>query len=210
MIKELFKLDDEYLVELNREWISTIPEFAKIIRDDKGSKGDTQARKKLHAKRVFTFIYHYCDFQSQFVDYGAERRREEALHNAGLCEDDVTIVAVEIAIDKYNRLQDTRILRLLKSANGGIDKLTDYYDNIDFELRDINDKLMYSPKEFQTMVATLDKTYEGVKSLENRVKKELKEAARVRGDVELSEMETPTQMENYSGDEDEGHEIIKT
>ena len=47
----------------------------------------------------------------------------------------------------------------------------------------------------------------GLKSLEDRIKKELKESARVRGDVKLSEMETPAQMEQYSND-DEGHEII--
>jgi hypothetical protein len=209
MIKDLFKIDeDTFLVDLNKEWISTIPEFKKIISSDRGSKGDADGRKKLHAIKVFTFIYHYCDFQSQFIDYDDNRRREEALHNAGLCEDDVTIVAVEIAIDKYNKLQDTRILRLLNSANGAIDKLTDYFDNIDFELRDINDKLMYSPKEINGLIQSLDKTYSGQKSLEDRVKKELKETARVRGDVKLSAMETPAQMAQYSGDDDDEHEII--
>ena len=40
MIQELFTLNNEYVVELNREWISTIEEFKVLLRRDRGSKGD--------------------------------------------------------------------------------------------------------------------------------------------------------------------------
>lgn len=194
MIKQLFKLNSNYMVELNKEWISTIPEFAKIIKDDRGSKGDTQARKKLHATKVFTFIYHYCDYQSQFSDYDEDERRKEALYNAGLEESNIT-VTVEIAIEKYKKLQSTRILRLLEASNSAIDKLSQYFNDIDFSLVDASNKLQYDPKSVMASIQNLDKVYGGLKDLEARVKKELKEVARVRGDVELNEMEDPNAME---------------
>ena len=200
MIKELFKLDDEFLVEINKEWISTIPEFKKIITDDKGSKGDTQARKKLHATKVFTFIYHYCDFQSQFSDFEEDARRDESLYNAGLTEEDVN-TTVEIAIDKYKKLQETRVLKLLAASNGAIDKLGQYFEDIDFSLMDASGKFVYDPKSIMASITNLDKVYGGLKDLESRVKKELKETARVRGDAILNEMENPDEMAKFMTNE---------
>ena len=46
-----------FLVDLDKEWISTIKEFKVILVRDKGAKGDTQARKKLQAQKEFTFHY---------------------------------------------------------------------------------------------------------------------------------------------------------
>jgi hypothetical protein len=197
MIKELFKIDEKtFLVELNKEWISTIPEFAEIIRKDKGCKGDADGRKKYLSKKIFTFIYHYCDFLSQFSDFGQEERRKEALYNAGLEESDIT-TTVEIAIEKYKKLQETRVLKLLEASNNAIDKLSDYFNDIDFESRDVNDKLIHSPKDVMSNIQNLDKVYGGLKALEERVKKELKESARVRGDVQLNEFEDPDAMNRF-------------
>lgn len=191
MVKELFKVNEEtYLVELNKTWISTIPEFERIIKEDKGTKGDTQARKKLHAKRVFTFIYHYCDFQSQFIDMDEDERRENALSNAQLLDEDIT-TTVEIAIDKYILLQDTRTLKLLRKARGAMDRLGEYFDEIDYTERDAGGKLVYEPKTVMGNIGMLDKAHDGLQALEKRVKLELKQEARLRGDENKSEWEDP-------------------
>ena len=119
---ELFKLGPDFLVELDKEWISTIKEFKALLIRDKGSKGDTQARKKLQAQKEFTFIYNYCDYRSKFINYSERDRLKAALHNSELPPDlDITKDAeLQAAIDAYIALQVTPALKMLKSLKEGL------------------------------------------------------------------------------------------
>ncbi len=119
---KFFELDKYRLVTLDREWISTIKEFKKILTRDKGSKGDIDGRKKLQAIREFTFIYHYCDYASKFGNFAEEDKIKQCTSNADLPEDfdytkDEDLVA---AIFKYKQLQETPALRVLNEAKEGL------------------------------------------------------------------------------------------
>jgi len=120
---ELFVLDPiTHLVDINKEWISTIKELKVLLKRDKGSEGDTQARLKLQATREFTFIYHYCDYGSKFINYPEKDLRANALRNAELDPNlDVTKdLELWAAIAKYKELQDTPGLRLLRELRQGL------------------------------------------------------------------------------------------
>lgn len=113
---ELFVLGSDHMVEINKPWISTIKEFKKILARDRGSLGDAQGRNKLQAIREFTFIYHYCDISSKFVNYSKADMLKECLRNAELPEDldiekDPELIA---AIIKYKSLQTAPSLELLR------------------------------------------------------------------------------------------------
>jgi len=197
MIKELFILNDEFMVELNKEWISTIANFKVILKLDKGSKGDADGRRKLHAQRVFTYIYHYCDFASQFIDYPNHKRHEKALSNAGL-EDKHVTAYVKDAIKMYKSLQDTQILRLLTSAKKAIGHLESYYTEVDFNDRDAADRLVHTPKSVLDSLNGLAKVVTSIDTLEEQVKKKMKEKHRARGDASIGSFEDPENMPTFN------------
>jgi len=119
---KFFELDKYRLVTLDREWISTIKEFKKILTRDKGSKGDIDGRKKLQAIREFTFIYHFCDYASKFGNYPEDDKEKECAINADLPQDfdytkDEDLV---IAIAKYKKLQETPAIKMLNEAREGL------------------------------------------------------------------------------------------
>lgn len=120
---ELFILDQSTrMVDLNKEWISTIKEFKKILTRDKGSKGDIDGRKKFQALREFTFMYHYCDYASKYANYSEEDKLKECILNAELPDDfdftkDPDLVA---AVSRYKGLQETPALKLLYEAKEGL------------------------------------------------------------------------------------------
>lgn len=188
MIQELFTLNNEYVVELNREWISTIEEFKVLLRRDRGSKGDADGRKKLQVQREFTFIYHYCDFKSQFREYPEHERWQEAMRNAGLDDKDIDD-AVKAAIDRYKSFQETRSLKIINSAFIGIDKLREYFEDVDLTEKDLNDRLVNDSKKLSSNIKDVAGLLKGLTELEEMVKAELEEKTRIRGDAKRGNRE---------------------
>lgn len=111
-----------FLVEVDKDYVTSIKEFKALIVRDKGTKGDTQARKKLQALKEFTFIYHYCSYKSQFINFPEVERRFQALKNAELptnlkIEEDEELIQ---AIETYIALQETPSLSLLLELKEGL------------------------------------------------------------------------------------------
>jgi len=100
---------------------------------------------------------------------------------AGLPIDYKISSELEAAIKRYEKLSDSRNLRLLKSANAGIDKLAEYFNDVDFLKLDINGKVMYDPKDFITNVGNLAKVIEGLEKLEEAVLKDEGQESGTRG-----------------------------
>lgn len=176
---ELFKLNDEFLVDLNKEWIGTIKEFKEVLTRDKD-------RHKKKAQREFTFIYHALDFRSQFVNYPDGDRIKESLRNADLEEDykwekDEKLVN---AYNKYEELRLTRSLRIIRGAYIGIDKLTVYLNTMKIEEAD-------EAKTLMTTLGGLGKLIGSIKDLEEQVKRELTEDSGIRGDKTKGFSEDP-------------------
>ena len=196
MIKELFKLNSEYMVELNKEWISTIINFKVILKKSKPIKGDMDNRKKLYAQKIFTYIYHYADFASQFSDMDEYERHSKALENARLEDKDIDAY-VKDAVKKYNELQDTQVLRLLRAAKKAIGHLEGYYTDIDFDERDAASLLVHTPKSVLDSLNGLAKVVVSVETLEEQVKKKMAEKQRARGDADIGSMEDPDNMPTF-------------
>lgn len=112
---ELFSLNDDMLVDINKEWISTIPEFRRILQRDQGSPGDSQGRKKQHARKEFTLIYHLCDYRSTYENFSSSERQREALRNAELPPDYDIDPELQAAIDRYHDLRDTESIRIART-----------------------------------------------------------------------------------------------
>lgn len=176
---ELFKMGDNYLVDLNKEWISTIKEFRELLKRDKD-------RAKKQAQREFTFIYHYLDFRSQFREYPEDARLKESLRNADLPEDlkiekDQDLLA---AVNRYKELRETRTLKVIKGAYKATDSLAEYFNTVEIKEPDVAKNLMSS-------LGGIGKLLSSLKELEEQVKRELSEDAGIRGDKQKGITEDP-------------------
>jgi len=203
---ELFKLGANRMVDLNKDWISTIKEFKKILIRDKGSKGDIEGRKKLQATKEITFIYHYCDYESKFGNYSEEDKAKECAKNSDLPEGydfrkDEDMLA---AVAKYKSLQETPALKLLTEAKEGLHtahkvirkirtSLETKLEATDFDelevveekgktrITDPITKLTNNLKALMELTNQVGPALKNIKELEEEIKKELGDKASLRG-----------------------------
>lgn len=187
----LFEIGTDFKVKLNKDWLLLIPQFARLIRRDRGSKNDIDGRKKFQTIRELTFIYHFCDPRSPIenIDDQAERR-EKALQYAELVEKDIDS-SVQDAQNEYEYLLDLSVptLGLLRSVKGTLSKLKGFFDRINFDKVDKQGKLLYTPESHIKNVTALGKLHKEVMAFEEIVLAELKAQKTARGKMELGDRE---------------------
>jgi len=183
---ELFKLNDDFLVDLNKEWIQLHEPFKKIYLRDKGiSSSEYKGRLKRVAQKEFTYIYLLCDYRSNLINYSEEDRKREAKRAAGLDANWKPDKDLVDAIEYYKELQSTRSLRLLQASMKNIDRMIksidESSDKDSITLEEITDNIK-AMKEIKMLMKNLQET-------EEMVKKELSETGSGRGNVEIGENE---------------------
>lgn len=153
-----------------------IPEFAEILKRDRGSRGDTQARIKLRARKELAFVYFMCDFASPLYYWEPDDKRREALNYTDLTEKDIDEKIVA-AMNKYMRLMadSSRALRSLRTLEKGMDALDNYYENIDFNEKDGDGRLLHNPEKFANQITKMNKMYEEYDKFRKRIEEELKQ-----------------------------------
>lgn len=216
MTVKLFELGDDRLARLDKEWISTIKEFKKILSRDRGSKGDTDGRRKLQATKEFTFMYHYCDYASKFGNFSEDDKLKASIVNAELADDfnykkDEDLLS---AMVKYKEMQESPALQLLTEAKEGlhhahkvVKKIRTYLE-IELENLDLTtitedleesdskkkkldpiSKITNSLKNLMSLTNEIAPALKTLKLLEEEVKKELGDKTGLRGGREKGERE---------------------
>lgn len=192
---DLLSLDNDFKVVINKPFIYTVEVFRKILERDRGGPGDKYGHHKLRAKKEFYFLYNYCDFTSPFIEYDEEDRFIEAALGAGYKEDEIDALQndelIQQAIITYNSLKDTRSLKLVRSAMNVIDKLRIFYDDLDLKEETRSGVYKHKPKDILTSLKDLGPTLKKLQELESSIKKELQQAGRIRGGVDLGIEENP-------------------
>lgn len=210
---DLFEVDEnDYTCKLNRTWIWLIPEFADIMRRDKGSTGDKGGARKMWARKRFAYIYFYIDFKSPIFSWEEEPKKLEALRYTGLVAADIKEDYMVKAIEVYKelQLQAARSLRTLSSVKKGLDALDDYFENIDFEKTDKQGKALYSAKEFIDNTKRLNEAYDAINSFEKRVMAELTKSGGIRGSATKGDREVAKQSAGVEGNWEEGASPLST
>ena len=174
---KLFKQNAEYDIVPEQETIMLVPEFAELwtLKYNKAD-GDIDGRKRFRGKAEITFLYFFCDYRSEFSELTLSEKREAALNAAGLDQEYGVSGTLTAAMNKYLEMQETRELKLLKSAYGTIDKLQQYFDDIT-----IDDK---NAKSTMENLAKVGATLTGLKKLEEQVRKQEQKEGGIRGDSE--------------------------
>lgn len=189
---KLFTLDENQQVDLNKEWIHLVPEFSTLLKRDRGSKGDSDGRKKLKARQEFTYIYFMWDFSSPLRDWEEHERHEEALRYAGLTEANMDKDLVT-ASNHYNMLlmKSARSLRTLRAVQKSLDSLDTHFEQIDFTKTDKKGELLHNPNSYLANLQKLDAAYTAVEKFEKRVMDELSGVSnKIRGTATLGKKET--------------------
>lgn len=182
--------EDDYTVELNKPWIMLIPEFAVLLRRDKGSEGDYRGDKKLKARREFSFIYFDLDFTSPIREWDEHDRRQEAMRYAGLEEKDIDndVMTAHAVYDQLLK-GSSRSLRTLKSVEVSLDQLDNYFETINFTKTDKKGELLHSATQYLGNLEKLGKAYAAIEAFKKRVAEELKGDLSIRGTATLGRKE---------------------
>jgi hypothetical protein len=179
----LFNIGITGKIELNPETIA-IPPFKDIWERDKSST-------KEKATREISYIVYLCDYRSPYIAYAEEYRegiiREDFIKDPNWVPDEVIISAIA----KYKDLQYTPILRMLHSALGVSDKISSYFDKVNFEETDSKGNLKYDINDVLAAIDKVQRAIKTLKSLERQVKTEQMDSTSVRGNSEINEYEIP-------------------
>lgn len=188
----LFEIDETHNVRPNKEWIALIPEFANLLKRDKGSPGDGEGRKKLKARKELSYIFFFCDFASPIRDWLPEEKEQEALYYAGLTTEDLKDEGMKAAIAKYEELQvkAARSLRTYKSIKKGLDSLDHYMEHVNFTDVDKKGELLHDPDKYAKLIERMTKVYQQLREFEKFVEDDLKQGAdSIQGNRTLGDQE---------------------
>jgi len=173
----LFHLNEQYEVLPEQETVMLVPEFKNLWELNYNKQtGDAQGRQRTRGKAELAYLYFYCDYRSEFSELTNSERKEEALNASGLDPNYKISETLLTAQKKYLKMQETRELKLLTSAYGVIDKLQIYFDAV--EIRDGNSKSVIEN------LSKLGNVLNGLKKLEEQVRKQQRSDGKIRGDQE--------------------------
>ena len=136
--------------------------------------------------RELTYIYLALHWHSLYSDISQGERHEAALKDSQLTDEEFNDPVFREACRKFQEMQNQdRSIRLLESARFAIDKIANYFVNIDPEERDeLTGKPMFQVKNLIQEINSLNKLHDSLTTLESQVKKELAERSSIRGGAE--------------------------
>lgn len=176
----------ENIVILQRDEILLVSEFKQLLEPNRNKcKDDKTGKLGLRVIKELTYIYLTFDWKSPYIDYSEVERKEAALIDSGLTSQEVTDQVFIAACQKYQKLQDTRKLKLLRASYNAIDELRIYFETLDLTLTDTQTgKPIYTAKDVISNIASLGKVVEGLEQLESIVRSEKQQSKALRGDAE--------------------------
>jgi hypothetical protein len=162
--------------------LKLVPEFKALIARDK-------TVDKKNALKEFSFIYFYYDHKSPYYIYPEDERHIRVSRDVGLGEDFEPDAKVVAAIDKYLEFGRTPTIKSLSSIREGLltsSRLIDSLrERIDAALADPNlediDPVVRSVTRMLEISEKLPKAIDNITVLEEKIKKEESNDARIKG-----------------------------
>ncbi len=173
-------------VELEDGNLLLIKEFRDLMDDNRNKcKQDPTGKKHLRAFREFTYIWLAIDWNSLYKDYTIQERHQEALKDGEITEEEWNDPTFRAACRKYKELQNSsRAIKILHASEKAVDRITDYFNNIDPQERDEQTgKPIWKVKDLQTEISNIPKLLEELQTMEQLVKKEIMEQSKTYGGI---------------------------
>lgn len=183
---DFFELNQDFEVVIKDEvWL--IPEFEALLDKDFniGYVTDPNGKQRTKCFAIIKYIYLMYAWKSPNAQLSARDRHDISLEQASIEEAWLEDMIVIKAIKSFLRVQETRTSKMLDSVNKSIDKFRIYFDDVDLDERDpLTNKPIFTVKDLLANISQLEKAYDGLERLENRVKKERAEQKALKGDTE--------------------------
>lgn len=192
----LFELGENNMVSLNKLWISTIPQFRRLLARDKGGPGDGSGKYKKQATREFTYMFHLLDFHSPLENYSKVKRKQMAMEFAGMPDKETELdndPDLQDAIEMYKELIENsssslQTLRAMKYARHAMDE---YLETVNFTAKDEQGRLVHSVKIVQDNIIGMPKAQAALDEMEEKVKREMLDTFEMRGGADKGVAEDP-------------------
>lgn len=182
---KLFSYDNtKKEVVINEADVLLIKEFADLWTNDRNiTNKDKTGKDKTKAYREFTYIYCAIDWGSPYCKYSEQERHEEALRDGGLTKEEFDDEVFRCACRKYKAIQEnSKIGKLLQAQKNMVDRMTVYFDTLDFDERDpVTGKPIYKMKDVLDEMAKTGKALDNIAMLEESYKKEQEAESSLRG-----------------------------
>lgn len=145
----LFKINEDGTLIINKDEVREIKEFRQILFDDKGSEGDADGRKKYYAYKVFKFIRAYVHPTSIYRDLPEKKKFKNCVAFAELPDTWQPNDIVKAAMTKYKKLIPlSALFHAYLNANKGVynigedlELLNERRDSIRIKVKALHKKL---------------------------------------------------------------------
>jgi hypothetical protein len=183
---KIFTFENQKLT-LNKEEVLLVSEFGALWEINRNKiEGDARGVERKLAFKEFTYMYLVYDWESPYKNFTDKERHQTAIEDSGLNEKQLKNEKFLAACVKYQAMQDTPQLRLLKSAYRMCDELQLFYQLADLQERDGDNKYVLQSSSVITSIANLGKMVAGLEELEEVVRKQKESGKKnIRGDIEL-------------------------
>lgn len=151
-----------------------VPEFRTLWDRDK-------SKHKEQAVNEISYIVFLYDFRSPYTAYSTNEREARIKKDCFKSEEWQPDDAIKAAVIKYKELQSSPISRLLQSAMDTCDKMTDYFNSVDFKKVDHNGKPIFTLKEVSSVMKDIGDIVSSLESLKEKVDREQMERGSIRG-----------------------------
>lgn len=171
-------------VVINEPDVLLIKEFATLWDNERNiTKKDLTGKNKTKAFREFTYIYCAIDWNSPYSKYSEQERHENALLDGGLTQEEFDDEIFRQACRKYKAVQEnSKIGKLLQAQKNMVDRMTVYFDTLDFDERDaVTGKPIYKMKDVLDEMSKTGKALDNIAMLEESYKKEQEKESSLRG-----------------------------
>jgi hypothetical protein len=190
MFINIFEFEDDE-IRLNKPEVLLYPEFDRLYNDFDflKCKEDKSGKNRIKAWNVFKYIWLAHDFRSDYMELPEAMRIEYATLDSGLSKEDIANTMVISAIAKYEKIQNTRLIKMLKTAQSTLDKVDDFLNKIDLFEKDSKDAYVHKTKDLMSQIAQIGDVAAGVKDLEFQIKREMESKTAIKGDAEEGYMD---------------------
>lgn len=178
----LLEISEDFKLQINKEWLLMVPEFALLVARDRGSAGDSQGRQKKKATRELSFVYLMEDFLSPYRELNEYEKRVAVLKTLRMKETDIDM-AVEDAQMAYREMlyNNAPSLRTLQIVRNSREKLEDYFQEIDLNVTNARGDLIYNTTTYMNNIKQLPVMEDAIKEYEKMVYADLLNETGIRG-----------------------------
>lgn len=174
-------------IVLNEPEILLVKEFADLWNDERNKcQEDPDGHLKLRVFKELLYIYMAIDWGAPGSKSTPAERREEAVRDSGLTEEELKDPIFLAACKKYQQLQDNSSVlgKLVETYTNNIHKMRVFIESIDYDERNqMTGQPIFKIKDTLVEMQQIAKAIDALQELQEKYKEEQQNETGLRGDT---------------------------